>query len=236
MGGLRVSDSVGRGLTNNKADVLAVQDRLNFIKPYSAYATEHAAVMALTTTTVPDSALAGTYSAITEFKIGIASGTAGWQTTRASESEFGGDRFAGQTTTHTITVLGNHTANDSAASETQEAIQVSIFLPAGLAPGRNKVFLFFSPGAGTETAPDRPGTNATNVHAIRSGADASEWIVIGIPGFRAATAEKGWNTINTAGIQSCLSRAGRGTQIDALRRRSGPYSNRGTPVDRCGPN
>jgi hypothetical protein len=26
MGGLRVSDSVGRGLTNNKADVLAVQD------------------------------------------------------------------------------------------------------------------------------------------------------------------------------------------------------------------
>ena len=217
MGGLRVSDSVGRGLTNNKADVLAVQDRLNFIKPYPAYASEHAAVMALTTTTVPDSALAGTYTAITEFKIGIASGTAGWQTTRASESEFGGDRFAGQTTTHTITVLANHTANDSAASETQEAIQVSIFLPAGLAPGRNKVFLFFSPGAGTETAPDRPGSNATNVHAIRSGADASEWIVIGIPGFRAATAEKGWNTINTAGIQSCLSRAGRGTQIDALR-------------------
>ena len=217
MGGLAVTDSVGRGLTNNKADVLAVQDRLNFLSPYLAYATEHASVTALTTATVPDSVLPGTFDAITAFKIGIASGTAGWLTVRASESEFGGDRFAGQTTSHTITVLANHTASTSTRSETREAIQVSIFLPSGLTPTRNKVFVFFSPGSGTETVPDRPGSNATNVHAIRSGADPTEWIVIGVPGFRAESRERGWNTIDTAGIQSCLARIGRSTQIDALR-------------------
>lgn len=217
MGGLAVSDSVGRGLTNNKADVLAVQDRLNFLAPYPAYVAERAAVVALSTPTVPDSALGGTYGAITDFKIGIASGEAGWLTVRASESEYGGDRFAGQTASHTVTVLANHTASEGAVFETREAIQVAIFLPSGLTPEQNKVFLFFSPGDGTEVSPTAPGGNATNVHAIRSGADASGWIVIGIPGFRAASAERGWNSFDTAAIQSCLTRAGRGTRIDALR-------------------
>ena len=217
LGGLAVSAGVGRGLSNNKADVLAVQDRLNFLTPYPTYATERAAVAALTAPAVPDAGLAGTFGAITAFKIGIASGAAGWATVRASESEFGGDRFAGQTASHTVTVLANHTASEGAAFETREPITVAIFLPAGLPPDRNKVFLFFSPGGGTETRPDRPGANATNVHAIRSGAESSEWIVIGIPGFRADTAERGWNTIDTAAIQSCLGRAGRGTRIDALR-------------------
>jgi hypothetical protein len=217
MGGLAVSDGVGRGLRNNQADVLAVQDRLHFLAPYPSYATERAAVAALSTPTVPDPGLGGTFGAITDFKIGIASGEAGWLAVRASESEFGGDRFAGQTTSHTITVRANHTAQEGAAFETQEPIQVSIFLPAGLTPGQNKVFLFFSPGDGTETVPNQPGGNATNVHAIRSGADPGGWIVIGIPGFRATSAERGWNTINTSAVQSCLTRAGRGTRIDALR-------------------
>lgn len=212
MGGLGASSSVGQGLTNNKVDVLAVQDRLNFLSPYQEYAAEHAAVMALTGPNAPDALLQGTYFAIIDFKVGIASGTAGWTPTRAGESEFGVDRFAGQTASHTITVLANHLT----PAATQEAIPVSIFLPSGIGPERNKVFLFFSPGDGTEVSPVQPGTNATNVHAIRSGADPSEWIVIGIPGY-SVEGRNGWNTIDTAGIQSCLVRAGRGTRIDALR-------------------
>lgn len=216
MGGLTVAGSVGLGMNNAKDDVLAVQTRLNFLAPYPEFAGERAAVESAATPTIPDSMLTGTLAAITTFKTGIASGNEGWLTVRASEDEYGGDKFAGQTASHTVTVHANHSASRAPSAETDEAIAVSIFLPGGLTD-KNKVVLFFSPGDGTETAPGQPGGNATNVHALRSGADASPWILIGIPGFRSPTAERGWNTFNTAAIQSCLARAGRPTRIDGLR-------------------
>jgi hypothetical protein len=146
--------------------------------------------------------------------VGIASGQAGWLDVRADESEFGGDRFAGQTARHTVSVLADH--GEFPGHVANANIDVSIFLPAGLTD-QNKVMLFFSPGDGTETAPGMPGSNATNVHAMRSGANASPWILIGIPGFRANRAERGWNSFNTAAILSCLQRAGRPPRIDTLR-------------------
>jgi hypothetical protein len=214
MGGVTVGGSVGLGMNNAKADVLAVMVRLNFVTQYAQFAAERAAVEASTAATVPDALLPGTYAAITAFKLGIASGRAGWQDVRGGETEFGGDRFAGQTTSHTVTVLADHAEHRGA--EANASIAVSIFLPAGLTD-QNKVMLFFSPGDGTETAPAAPGSNATNVHALRSGANASPWILIGIPGFRAQSAERGWNSFNTAAILSCLQRAGRPARIDTLR-------------------
>ena len=215
--GVTVSGSVGRGGTNNKADVLKVMDRLNFITPYGSWATERSTVAAAPTPTVSAIAIPNTLAAISSFKMGIASATLGWLPVRASEREDEGDRFAGQTTSHNVTVLANHTANRARSAETRESISVSIFLPATLLANQNRVFLFFSPGNGTEVNPRVPGGNATNVHAIRSGADPAGWIVIGIPGFRAPSAERGWNTFDTAAINSCLRRAGRPIRIDRLR-------------------
>src|SRR5262249_23947403 len=49
--------------------------------------------------------------------------------------------------------------------------------------------------------------------------------------------ERGWNTFNTAAIQSCLARAGRGTRIDALRLAAHSRGGRGLTrtVSHCPP-
>jgi hypothetical protein len=212
MGGVNAKGPVGQGQSNAKDDVVAVQDRLNFLTPYPEYASERAAAAAATTATVSDSALPGTLKAITAFKTGIASGKTGWQTVRSSEAESGGDRFAGQTASHTVTVPAKH----EDADPPEASITVSIFLPAALTE-QNNVALFFSPGNAAEEVPAQPGANATNVHAMRSGADRTSWILIGVPGFRQKNKEAGWNAMTTAAIHSCLARAGRLQRIDRLR-------------------
>ena len=218
MRGLSVTGTVGSRQTNNKADVLQVQDRLNFLEPYPGYTAEHTAAAAVATATVPDSLLGGTFGAITDFKIMIASNEAGWTDVRASEKEFpGSDKFAGQTTTKTLNVLANHPSTAKPVPDSNVDIDVSIFLPSGLTSDKNNVFLFFSPGDGTEASSVAPGGNATNVHAMRSGADQTDWILIGIPGFRPPAVEAGWNSIDTANIQECLVRAGRQPTIDKIR-------------------
>jgi hypothetical protein len=211
MGGLAVAGPVGQGQANAKNDVLAVQDRLNFLKPYPGYTAERAAAAAATGA-VPESALPETLAAITAFKTGIAAGTAGWQTVRAGESDLGVDRFAGQTTSRSVTVPAKHEEGEPDTA----TISVSIFLPSKLTE-KNDVAVFFSPGDGTETSAVQPGSNATNVHAMRSGADATSWIVIGVPGFRQRDHEAGWNAMTTAAIHGCLAAAGRPPRIDRLR-------------------
>ena len=135
-----------------------------------------------------------------------------WSIDPQSYGDQRGDRFAGQTTTHTVTVPAKH--EDTEPPEA--SIPVSIFLPGALTD-KNNVAVFFSPGDGTETAPIQPGANATNVHAMRSGADRTSWILIGVPGFRQKNKEAGWNAMTTAAIHSCLARAGRPQRIDRLR-------------------
>ncbi|HUV92286.1 MAG TPA: DUF4157 domain-containing protein, partial [Anaerolineales bacterium] len=219
MQGISVTGSVGRRGNNNKADVLSVMDRLNFITPYSDWASERRVVAAAATPTVSESAFAHTLYEISRFKIGIASARLGWLPTRASERQDEGDRFAGQTTSHTVTVQANHTGSNARRAETRETISVSIFLSSMLPANENRVFLFFSPGDGTEVNPRAPGGNATNVHAMRSGADPAGWILIGIPGFRVPgiRPDLGWNSFDIAAIHSCLIRAGRPARIDRLR-------------------
>jgi hypothetical protein len=167
--------------------------------------------------TVPDSALGETFKAIADFKAAVASGNAGWLPVRAAEVEFGGDRFAGQTTTIKARVPANHTRQKNIPFEMEEGIKISVFLPSRLGSEENNVFLFFGPGEGTEESPETPGLNATNVHAIRAGADGTNWIVIGIPGQVADDVEIGWNAFDNAAIAECLKYAGRVTTISKLR-------------------
>lgn len=214
LGGLALKGGVGQNLQNNVDDVLRLQERLKFRLPYSGYAQEHSVAQTVVTASVPDASLTYTFGAIVQLKQDIASAFAGWLPVRAAEMEFGGDLFAGQTTSVSLRVKANLTATGRNASppETDEDIAVSVFLPSKLASDANNVFLFYSANGATEDNPSRPGTNSTNVHALRSGADPTSWIVIGIPG-----RDPGWNTIDTNAILACLERAGRKPAIDKLR-------------------
>lgn len=85
----------------------------------------------------------------------------------------------------------------------------SVFIPAGAAAvTTNRVHVFFSPG----DVSGGIGSNATAVHGLRSAADASQWILISVPGVLG-----GSNTISDADITSCLTAVGRTGTIDQVR-------------------
>lgn len=140
-----------------------------------------------------------------------------WHPTRADERiTSNADRFASQTfelDIPSLTGLGGRTSTQN--------IRVSVFVPSGAVPSRNKVHVFFSPGAAAEggLAPTQLGLNAVMTHGLRGASDSTEWILIGVPGRAGARSEdNGFNTIDTSGIQACLHAAGRRTtHIDALR-------------------
>ncbi len=90
----------------------------------------------------------------------------------------------------------------------------SIFVPAGTPPETNNVHVFFAanPVVGASG-------NDVMIHGLRASAEAAatKWIVIGVPGFENPP-PPGYQTINTAQIQACLSAAGRtNTTITSLR-------------------
>ena len=85
----------------------------------------------------------------------------------------------------------------------------SVFVPAGaVATTTNKVHVFFSPGGVTGA----DGGNAVAVHGLRGAADASQWIVISVPG-----APGHAFMIGSAQIVHCLQLVGRAAQIDSVR-------------------
>ncbi|HEX3758750.1 MAG TPA: DUF4157 domain-containing protein [Kofleriaceae bacterium] len=221
--GIAVTAPVGHnaiGTSNRKDELLLVIDRLNFLGLHSSFTADRAAVAAITTPTVTITQIpTGTYDALRAFRRGVAAGTLGWQSVRGNERENDADRFAGQTASVEVSVLVNHpTVLGVNVPDATENVQVSVFLPRNLGAD-NKVFVFFSPGNGTEENPAFPGGNATNVHGLRAPADDSGWILIGVPGWGdpSTFGERGWTTINTAAIQACLARAGRSTTITVTR-------------------
>jgi hypothetical protein len=211
---LSLSDPVGRGQRNNKGDIHSLQVSLRALGLLSDpdFTAESAAVSGLASTTVPDGQIPRTIAAISNLKDKIAGGRLGWAPIRADEAEAGGDRFGGQTFDFQLSSLCRFPATAGPpprpAREIADTFGVSIFVPRGAHPGVNKVHVFFSPGEVTGDS----GFNAVLMHGLRSASDNSEWILISVPGI-----EKGWCTIDRAGILACLTRVGRSAAIDALR-------------------
>jgi hypothetical protein len=150
-----------------------------------------------------------------------------WTPTHADErTASGSDRLAARTFELSIPSL----TGLSYRTSTQN-IDVSIFVPAGTLPDRNKVHIFFSPGNAVETGlvASAVGMNAAMTHGLRGAADTTEWILISVPGRSGPSSEaNGFNTIDTAGVQACLRAAGRtSTSIDALRYSSHSRGSRG---------
>lgn len=151
-----------------------------------------------------------------------------WTPTHADErTSTGADRFASQTFELAIPAL----TGESGHTSTQN-IAVSIFVPSGAVPDRNKVHIFFSPGGATQTGlrPDEVGLNAAMTHGFRGASDRTEWILISVPGRGGGRhgEANAFNTIDTAGVQACLRAAGRTTTaIDALRFSSHSRGSRG---------
>ncbi|HEX7243853.1 MAG TPA: hypothetical protein VF263_26435, partial [Longimicrobiaceae bacterium] len=134
-----------------------------------------------------DTTIPATLRAVSAFKEGIARRTLGWDPIHADEQEYGGDRYAGRTFEFGI---------------------FSIFVPRGVRPDASKVHVFFSPGG----AQGDSGLNAVLTHGMRGASDASEYVLIGVPG-----KEPGFNSITTADITACLARVGRPANVTALR-------------------
>jgi hypothetical protein len=132
----------------------------------------------------------------------LAAAPLAWTPVRADEIDATSstDRFAGQTFELTVPLL----TSAGAAVPTP----VSVFLPR-LSVNANfiKVHVFFSPGDATESGLSRTpgatstvGFNAVMMHGLRGSTDASDWIMIGVPG-----ADPGFVTMDAAGVAACLS-------------------------------
>lgn len=210
-----LSQPVGRGLPNLKADVLMLQDSLHALRLLDdpSFAAERAAVNALTAVTNADRLMPQTLTAISQLKDAIAGFRLGWTPLQADELEAGGDRFGGCTFDFEVTTLCFH---PRAGIELREAHPVSIFLPRGVSPDTNKVHVFFSPrGAAGDN-----GSNDVLVQGLRGATDSSDWILIGVSGVNEEVNGKrrdGWRTIDDAAIAACLQRMGRSPAITAIR-------------------
>lgn len=151
-----------------------------------------------------------------------------WTPTHADErTATGGDRFA----TRTFELVIPSLTGVSGRTSTQN-INVSVFVPSGTRPDRNKVHVFFGPGDAVEAGlrANEVGMNAAMTHGLRGAADATEWILISVPGRTdpSGAEANAFNTIDTAGVQACLGAAGRAsTNIDALRFSSHSRGSRG---------
>lgn len=140
-----------------------------------------------------------------------------WTPNHADERTAAGtDRFADRTFEVSVPSLSGLLGRLSV-----ETIPVSIFVPSGVVPGRNKVHVFFAPNDTTQTGlpPELVGANAVNTHGMRGASDRSEWILVSVPGHSGLEREDGgFRTLSAPTIARCLTAAGRPTSgIDALR-------------------
>jgi hypothetical protein len=202
-----VSNSVGRGSHNLREDVLAVMTRLNFLLPYAGFAAERTAVNGLPAASrVADSALTATLPVITAVKRGLASGTLTINPTHADELEYGGaDRLIGQTSIVTGDTLNVTPPGGSPAPFTK---RFGVYIPRGASQDRNEVHIFFTPYS-------QP-IGFVAEQGLRAQHDATGWILIAVPGL-VENLSPNFVTIRTAEIQRCLTAAGRGTTIHAIR-------------------
>lgn len=132
---------------------------------------------------------------------GLAASPIAWAPVRADEIDTttSTDRFTSQTFEVTVPLR----TSAGAAVPTP----VSVFLPRySVSANFIRIHVFWSPGDATETGLTRTpaasstvGFNAVNMHGLRGSTDASEWIMIGVPGITG-----GFVTMDEAGVAACL--------------------------------
>lgn len=132
---------------------------------------------------------------------GLAANPIAWAPVRADEIDTAAstDRFTSQTFEVTVPLL---TSGGRAVPT-----PVSVFLPRySVSANFIRIHVFWSPGDATETglartpaATSTVGFNAVNMHGLRGSTDASDWIMIGVPGITG-----GFVTMDEAGVAACL--------------------------------
>ncbi len=210
---LPLRDNVGRGASNLKRDILILQDRLRAIRCMSIgdHAKEHSEVLTIQVGgKVPDDKIPRTLAGVSALKDRIAGGRLGWAPIHADEDQFGGDRFGGRTYPVPISSL---TGVKPKGPVTREQIEIPVFLPARVTESTNKVHVFFS----FDTVTGNSGLNGVLGHGLRGSTNASDWILIGVPGKKTNGREEGYFTIDMKAISDCLASAGRGHEIHSLR-------------------
>jgi len=207
---LPLKSNVGAGQPNEKTDILVLQDRLCALELISPK--EHVEVLKLPDLGVPDNQITESLAGIRILKDLIAGGRLGWPPIHADESHFGGDRFGGRTFRCRITSLVGLEAKDPG---TREQIEVPVFIPVRAISGNNKVHVYFD---FERDVVKNTGLNGILGHGIRGATNASDWILIGVPGRKGPLGEeKGYYTIDMAAISACLEFCGQGREIHSLR-------------------
>jgi Domain of unknown function (DUF4157) len=235
---LPLSDNVGKGMPNQKADVLALQVRLHALHflTDAEFTSEQAAVNAVTGPLQPTD-FEQTLQALGALKHQLATGGLGWQpihtgtwvpdpanpsanTFKADELRFGVDKFAALTFQVTLGLdssLPGDGGADKKAWVKNRPLDVSVFVPPQVAldtsGSLSKVHVFYS---ANETTGDS-GMNAALIHGMRGAAETSQWIVIGLPGLDGNVANPGgglthvdgWVVITPDQITDLLKRVGR---------------------------
>lgn len=150
---------------------------------------------------------------------GLAATPLAWSPVRADELDptTQTDRFATQTFEVTVPLL--------TSSGARVPTEVSVFMPRfSVNANFINIHVFWSPGNATETGLTRTplaqsdvGFNAVMMHGLRGSTDASDWIMIGVPGITG-----GFVTMDAAGVAACLSAVNNdvpysGDDIGALR-------------------
>jgi hypothetical protein len=191
--------AVGDGMTNDPADVTAVQNALIAHRYLSAPAPSGAI----------DNA---TLDAIKQLKLDVAAGTYGPGSLRENERLNGSDPFAGGTFAaqgDTVTWTSPAPARGQPRPSHSSAKPLAIYVPRTTPAGRNNIHVFFTPSPSPMAFITEQG--------LRSEVESSGWILIAVPGLHEVMSPN-WVTITTAEIQTCLKSAGRSrVDIDALR-------------------
>lgn len=191
--------AVGEGMTNDPADVRAVQNAL----------IAHRYLSAPTATGAIDTA---TMDAIKRLKLDIAADTYGPGSLRANERRNGADPFAGGTFAakgETVTWTEPPATRGQPRLSHTDTKPLAIYVPRNTPAGRNNVHVFFTPAPSPMAFLEEQG--------LRSEVESSGWILIAVPGLHEVMSPN-WVTISTAEIQTCLTAAGRSrVDIDAIR-------------------
>lgn len=217
-----LSQPVGQGQPTLRDDVMRLQSSLRVLRQPPApapagfrpapgaqllsepdFASERAAI-AGSTGAVNPAVIPRTLAALRAFKDLYAGFRLGWFPMHAEELEAGGDRFGGRTYDIGARTLAKFPNRPPAPNDHV----LSMFVPSGASAQQNRVHVFF--GA-RETALDIGGNDVV-VHGLRSAAESSDWIVIGVEGI-----DGGFRTIDDDTIASCLARAGRPTAVTEYR-------------------
>ena len=216
---VRLGGIVGFGMANAPADVMIVQIRLRALGLLSDadYAAEMGVVGSKTAV------------AIKELRIRYVSGSLGWQpirvgdVTRPDESQFGGDRFGGQTFEFNTALPSWDPDADPPGSSVSRNMPISVFVPTMVtappsggkpAATSSNVAIFFSPGDVTGSS----ASNAVLYHGLRGGAEGTDYVLISVMGIHSNSKKQdGWVAITNAAITFCLDRAGLPATLGTVR-------------------